>query len=232
MSVSQEQKIQFKNLAFTAIKNFEKRHLHAQYVATSAEAVSEILELIPEGSAVGAADSETLEQIGIFPALRKRGKNRLILPLLRKADGHLVKGHESVDRMMRKVLLSDIFVCGSNAITLDGKVVNIDGGGNRVAPMIFGPGKVIVVVGVNKIVKDVDSALNRIKQICAPVNAMRHGLQHHDAEFLDLPCSRTGICADCRQPQRICNFTSIIEGESHWSSGRMNIIIIGKSLGI
>jgi hypothetical protein len=230
--MSQEQKIHYKNLAAVAIKNFEKRHLNAQYVSTGPEAVSKILELIPKGAIVGAADSETLEQIGVFPALRQRGKNKIIRPLLRNADGHLVKGHESIDKMMRKVLLADVFICGTNAITLDGKVVNIDGGGNRVAPMIFGPEKVIVVVGANKIVKDVDAALGRIKQICAPMNAMRHGFQHHDVEFLDLPCARAGVCLDCRQPQRICNFTSIIEGESHWSSGRMNIIIIGESLGL
>ena len=133
---------------------------------------------------------------------------------------------------MRKVLSSDVFLSGTNAVTLDGKVVNIDGGGNRVAPMIFGPKKVIIVIGANKIVKNVDEAINRIKEFCAPINALRHSIQHHDTEFMDLPCVKTGVCADCRKPQRICNFTTIIEGESHRSSGRMNIIIIGEPLGI
>ena len=228
----QEQNILYKNLANIAIKNFAKRHLNAQYVPSKEEAIPKILELIPEGVTVGAADSETLFQIGIFPALEKRGKNEIIHPLMRQDDGYLVERKEKVDEMMRKALLADVFVSGTNAITLDGKVVNIDGGGNRVAPMIFGPRKVIIAAGANKIVKDVDEAIRRVKEICAPINALRHGMEHHDTEFLDLPCAKAGVCIDCRNRQRICNFTTIIEGESHWSAGRMNIIIIGEALGI
>ena len=230
--MSQEQKILFENLANIAIKNFGKRHIKAQYVSDKETVVPKILELIPEGAIVGSADSETLTQIGIFPAIQKRGKNVIINPFNRNDQGHLVQGPEETEDMMRKVLLTDVYICGTNAITLDGKLVNIDGGGNRVAPMIYGPKKVIVVVSANKIVKDVDEALRRIKEVCAPINALRHGFQHHDAEFLDLPCAKVGVCADCYRPQRMCNFTSIIEGESYRHSGRMDIIIIGEPLGI
>ena len=228
----QEQQVLFENLAKVAINNFSKRHINAHYLPTQEAAVPRILKLVPEGAIVGAAESMTLVQIGIFSALQQRGVNEVIYPFQRNEDGYLSVSKEQSYKMMRKVLLSDVFISGTNAITLDGKLVNIDGLGNRVAPMIFGPPKVIVVVGANKIVKDVDAALKRIKDICAPMNSLRHGLQHHDNEFLDLPCVRTGVCIDCRKTQRVCNFVSIIEGESHWNSGRMNILIIGEQLGI
>ena len=228
----QEQGILFEKLANIAIKNFSKRHIQAQYVVNKEAALPKILEMIPEGARVGAAESVTLHQMGIFQVLRQRGKNEVIYPFQRNEDGYLIVSREQADRMMRDVFFSDVFISGTNAITLDGQVVNIDGLGNRVAPMIFGPRKVIIVVSANKIVKDVDAALKRINEICAPMNSLRHGLQHHDAEFLDLPCVKTGICVDCRMPQRACNFISIIEGESHWNSGRMNILIIGENLGI
>jgi hypothetical protein len=174
----------------------------------------------------------TIGQIGIFSALQERGKNEVIYPFQRNEEGNLFVSRERSYQMMRDVLLSDVFICGTNAVTLDGKLVNLDGLGNRVAPMIFGPPKVIVVVGANKIVKDVDAALKRVKEYCAPMNSLRHGLQHHDIEFLELPCVKSGVCVDCRKSQRACNFISIIEGESHWNSGRMNIFIIGEHLGI
>jgi hypothetical protein len=227
-----EEQVFFKNLANTAINNFSKRHIKAQYFPSIEAVIPAILELIPEGAVVGAAESVTVGQIGIFPALHERGKNEVIYPFQRNEDGYLTVSPEQSYQMMRKVLLSDVFICGTNAVTLDGKLVSLDGLGNRLAPMIFGPSKVIVVVSANKIVKDVDAALKRIKEICAPMNMLRHGLQHHDAEFLELPCVKTGVCVDCRKPQRACNFISIIEGESHWNSGRMNIFIIGEKLGI
>jgi hypothetical protein len=230
--VFQEQRIHLAKLASTAVKNFTRRHLNAIYVPGKEEAVAKILEMIPEGATVGAADSETLVQIGIFNALQKRGNNEIVYPFFRDENGNVPGGRERTDELMRKALVTDIFLSGTNAITLDGKIVNIDGGGNRVAPMIFGPKKVIIVVGFNKITRNVDEAIRRIKEICAPINALRHVGQHHDTEFLELPCVKTGICADCYQTERICNFTAIIEGESHWRPGRINIIIIGESLGI
>ena len=228
----QEQQVLFENLANITINNFGKRHIKAHYLSSQEAAISRILKLVPEGAIVGAAESMTLVQIGIFSALQQRGVNEVIYPFQRNKDGYLSVSKDQSYKMMRKVLLSDVFICGTNAITLDGKLVNIDGLGNRVAPMIFGPPKVIVVVGANKLVKDIDAALKRIKEICAPMNSLRHGLQHHDSEFLDLPCVKTGVCIDCRKTQRVCNFVSIIEGESHWNSGRMNILIIGEQLGI
>ena len=128
--------------------------------------------------------------------------------------------------------MSDVFVIGTNAVTLDGKLVNIDGTGNRVAAMIFGPKKVIIVVGANKIVKDVGEAINRVREYCAPRNVIRHGTKHHRTEFMDLPCAKTGVCVDCNHPWRICLYTTIIEGAIEWNRGRMNVILVGEELGL
>ena len=98
--------------------------------------------------------------------------------------------------------------------------------------MIFGPDKVIVVAGVNKIVKDVNEALERIHNVAAPMNAKRHYLKHHRPEFGDLPCVRTGRCVDCNHGWRICRYTVIIEGAMIREKGRINVVLIGEELGI
>ena len=133
---------------------------------------------------------------------------------------------------MKESFFADVFVTGTNAITLDGKLVNIDGYGNRVAAMIYGPAKVILVIGTNKIVKNVDEALERIHQYAAPINAKRHYLKHHDQNFIDLPCIKTGGCVDCRHEWRICNYTTIIEGAVSRHQGRINVVLVGEELGI
>jgi hypothetical protein len=127
---------------------------------------------------------------------------------------------ESFERR-RRGLLADVMIASSNAVTLDGKLVNLDGSSNRVAGMAFGPKKVILVVGMNKVVSDVDAAMARVKHYAAPVNAVRLGL--------DTPCVKTGLCADCRSPQRICNTWSIIEGQT--IQGRIHVKLVGEPLG-
>jgi hypothetical protein len=104
--------------------------------------------------------------------------------------------------------------------------------GNRVAATIFGPEKVVVVVGANKIVKSVDEALERINNYAAPMNAKRHALKHGRDDFADLPCARTGICVDCNHPWRMCRYTVIIEGSMLREKGRINIVLVGEELGI
>ena len=188
--------------------------------------------MIPEGVIVGTADSTTLIQMGVFSALRKRGKNDIINPFVRDAKGRLLVDGEERQELMRKALLSDVFVIGTNAVTLDGKLVNTDGNGNRVAAMIFGPKKVIVVAGANKIVKDADAALKRVREYCAPRNVIRHGTKHRRAEFLDIPCAKTGVCVDCRHPMRICRYTTIIEGAMPQNRERMTLILVGEALGM
>jgi len=115
---------------------------------------------------------------------------------------------------------------------LDGKLVNTDAGGNRVAAMVFGPKKVIIVVGANKIVKDVEEALRRIREVAAPQNVIRIATKHHSAEHLELPCAASGICSDCNHPRRICRYTTIIEGVSSEHRGRIHVLLVGERLGI
>ena len=98
--------------------------------------------------------------------------------------------------------------------------------------MIFGPRKVILVIGANKIVKDVDEALERIHQVAAPMNAKRHALKHHSPDFGDLPCARTGRCIDCNHDWRICRYTVIIEGTMIEEKGKINVVLVGEELGI
>ena len=112
-------------------------------------------------------------------------------------------------------------ITSTNAITLDGKLVNLDGLGNRVASMIFGPKKVILVVGMNKVVSDEESAMARIKNYSAPVNATRMNIK--------TPCVETGICTDCKSPERICNMWTIIEGQR--LKGRLHVKLIGENIG-
>ncbi len=135
-------------------------------------------------------------------------------------------------QMQREAFLSDIFLSGANAVTLDGKIVNVDYLGNRTAATLFGPKKVIIVAGVNKIVANVDEAMDRIRRIAAPTNARRHYQEHHYQEWSDLPCVITGQCVDCRHDSRICSFTVIIESTGARDKGRINLVLIGEELGV
>jgi hypothetical protein len=220
--------------ARTAVTNLQKRHINAQYIPTQAEALAAVLEMIPEGATVVRGDSITVDQVGIIPALKKHNRNKVIDPFERDADGSTVaETREEWERMQKEAFLADVFLTGTNAVTLDGKLVNTDAGGNRVAPMIFGPNKVILVIGANKIVKDVDEAIERIRQVAAPMNAKRHSLKHPDhPEIGELPCVITGRCVDCRHDWRICNYTTIIEGALTEDKGRINVVLVGEELGI
>jgi len=232
LNIQAEERSYYEKLANRAIKNFARKGINACFAPDSRQACAMVMEMIPEGAVVGTADSMTLLQVGVISALNQRGKNEILNPFVRDDQGKLVVDGEPRQELMRRVFLSDVYVIGTNAVTLDGKLVNIDAHGNRVAAMIFGPRKVVVVVGANKIVKNVDEAISRIKEVCAPLNATRHGLKHYRTEFLDLPCAKTGSCADCSHPWRICRFTTIIEGVNPSRKDYLNVIIVGERLGI
>ena len=232
LSVQEEQSAIYEKVAKKAVENINKRGNNAFFVLNKEDAVTVVMDMIPAGVTIGTADSATLLQIGVFSALRKRGRNDIINPFLRDEKGHLLVDGEKRQGLMRRALLSDVFVISTNAVTLDGKIVNVDGNGNRVAAMIFGPKKVIIVAGANKIVKDVDAAIKRVREYCAPRNVIRHATKHHRTEFRDLPCAKTGVCLDCRHPWRICQYTTIIEGAMELNRGRINVILVGEELGL
>lgn len=212
-------------MARKAIANLEKNNMPAWFVSSREEALNKVISLIPEGSSIGLGDSVTMEETGILDFLRresKKGKYRLFD---RRRHGMTLEDVEDDGLNKYRALTADIFLTGTNAVTLDGKLVNIDGAGTRVAPLIFGPKKVIVVVGINKLVRDTEEGIRRIKEVAAPINAKRHG---HE----DLPCVVTGKCNDCSSPHRICSYTVIVDKAGPMYKGRINVVIVGEELGI
>ena len=166
------------------------------YVETAREAAQSVLNMIPPEAKVGMGGSTSLMQLGIIEELLKRGQLTRSRP--------------------------DIYLTSSNAITLDGKLVNTDMTGNRVTGMIFGPRQVIVVAGMNKIVKDVPAALERIKTVIAPGIARNAGLK--------TPCAAEGKCTDCKSPFRVCTVTTIIEAKPRVT--QISIILVGEDMGL
>ena len=166
---------------------------------------------------VGLGGSVTLREIGVPHALKERG--------FKVADHWIARAKKAsaneILELRRQQLNSDVFITSTNALTENGELVNIDGAGQRVAAMIFGPKKVVIVAGANKIVKDLEEGFYRARNIAAPINAKR----------LDrsTPCAVTGICSDCDSGDRICNVTTII----HRKPGITNatVIIVGEELG-
>ena len=178
------------------------------------------MDLIPRHSTVGVANSVTVRQIGLLESLKQRG-DTLVDPISLIYDLEAEFNENEVLRLMRKSLDTDVFVSGTNAITRDGKLVNIDGTGNRVAGIIWARGKVLVFVSRNKIANDVDQAIQRIKMI-VPILAVRRQLT--------LPCAKAGKCIDCYVPQRACNITMILDkcpGKTD-----LTVILVDEDLGL
>jgi L-lactate utilization protein LutB len=202
-------------LGAKAVEALTKNNFKASYVKTRKEAVEAALALIPKDASVGMGGSWTTQR-------------ELSLDSILEDRGNTVYNHgkpgltpEQVLDIRHKQLACDVFLVSTNAVTLDGKLVNVDGAGNRVAAMIFGPKKVVVIAGVNKIVRDVAEAERRIELYAAPINNKRLGRPN--------PCTQTGICMDCQGPTRICNVTTIIRKRMPLTD--MHIIIVGEELG-
>jgi hypothetical protein len=202
------------------MKNLLANNFEAKLVKNSDAAVKIVLGSISKDSIVGIGDSATVRQIGIIEELGKKGI-RVLNPFSRE----LTSSHAKTmirDDISRQIFSCNVYISGTNAITRDGKLVNIDAVGNRVASMIFGPRKVLIVVGRNKIVKDVDEALYRIKNLIAPFHARTKGYA--------TPCTLTGKCSDCSAPKRICSVTSIIE-KRPWRT-EISVILVDEDLGL
>ena len=202
--------------ALKVIENLKKRNMDGIYCETSSLAVASITKMIPQGALVGLGGSESIIESGLVDGLRK-----LDIRLLDRYKEGVTK--EEVNKMRREGLLSDIFITSSNAVTVDGKLVNIDGTGNRVAAMIYGPSKVIFLVGMNKVVRTLEDAISRIKNHTAPLNAVRVGVE--------TPCYHLGYCNDphCHPPNRICSQIVIIE--ANMIPGRIMVVLVGEELG-
>jgi L-lactate utilization protein LutB len=196
------------------INNLNKGNMEGYYVEDEEELMEKLKEFIPENSIVGVGDSMTLFETGVIDFLRK-GK----FVFLDKYKENLTK--EEKRDIYLKNFSADTFISSTNAITEKGELYNIDGNGTRVAPMIYGPKQVIIVAGINKIVKDIEEAERRVRSYAAPIDAKRLNK--------DTPCTKIGYCVDCSSPNRICNDFVVIKGQ--FIKGRIKIIIVGKQLG-
>ena len=197
------------------VKSLVKRGFGAHYAKTAEEAKEIVLSMIPEGATVIFNGSQTLEQIGVKPYIRDSGKYDLLDPYEPGIDPA-----EGLARR-RKGMSAQVMISSTNAITEDGVLVNVDGMGNRVAGMIFGPEKVILAIGMNKVEKDVHAAWRRMRDIAAPMNNKRLELNN--------PCTETGFCQDCKSPSRICNYFTVIE--RCFIKERIQVVLIGRNLG-
>lgn len=213
--MDQNQIVWNEKVAARIIKNLEKRRMAGSYAATAAQAKEEIIAMIPPGATVFRCGSMTAVGIGLWEAIADLPEVKLIDPYRPE-----LSPEEGLE-LRRQGMTADVMLAGSNAITLDGQLVNLDGMGNRVAAMAFGPKKVILVVGMNKVAPDLESAVARVKHYAAPVNNIRYGLKN--------PCVETGLCSDCKTPQRICNMWSTIEG--HMIKDRIHVKLVGENLG-
>lgn len=195
------------------VQALNSRNMEAFYVETKEDALKKALDLIPEESLIGWGGSMSIGEIGLTDAL-KSGNYRIL-------DRDVAKTPEERERITREMFFCDYFLTSCNAVSEDGILVNIDGNGNRVAAIVFGPSHVIMVVGMNKVVKTEADALSRARNEAAPINAQRFGLQ--------TPCSTTGSCADCKSMDTICCQFLTTRFSKH--KGRIKVILVNEDLG-
>lgn len=203
----------YENAAETIIKNLKRRRMEGYYCETKEEAVKKALELMPEGSSIGWGGSMSLAEAGLMDAIRN-GDYDII-------DRDIVKNEEERKAMLAKLVNCNFFLMSTNAITLDGELVNVDGRANRVSFLCYGPDNVIILAGMNKVVSDVESGIKRVHDIASPANTVRLNKK--------TPCSVTGRCADCFSDDCICAQTVITR--MSLVPNRIKVILVGEELG-
>lgn len=196
------------------IDNLRKHNMDGFFVKDEAELKELLTELIPVNSTVGVGDSMTLFETGVIDFLREG--NFTFLDKYREGITS-----EEKKQIYIQNFSADTFLCSTNALTENGELYNIDGNGSRVAPMIYGPKQVILVAGINKIVKNLEEAEKRVRNYAAPMDAKRLNK--------NTPCTTTGYCMDCKSSDRICNDFTIITRQ--FIKDRIKVIIVGKELG-
>lgn len=195
------------------IDNFKLRNIEVQFFDYQLEAKERMMSLIPESATVGIGHSATLGAMGIVEALSLRGNVVY--------DKSRANSREEIKDLKRKALLTDWYISSSNAISIEGHIVNIDHSGNRVAALTYGPENVIIIVGVNKLAANLEEAIARAKNTASPLNAKRAGFNP--------PCVQLRHCIDCKSDQRVCHVLSIIQGQHEKS--RMKLFIVNEELG-
>ena len=195
------------------VKNLKSRHFDAYYCESKDAALVKALELIPEGASVAWGGAASAQEIGLMDAV-KSGNYR-----------HIDRYSGTEEQRLQATkdgMFADVFLCGANALSLDGQMVNIDGTGNRLAAICYGPGMVLVVAGMNKVEDTLEAAINRARTVAAPINKQRF-------PATQTPCMVTGICADCKAEGAVCN--QILITRHCRPVGRIKFIIVGEDLG-
>lgn len=203
----------YERQADTIIQNMAKRRFVGRYCQTADMARGEILSMIPSGASVSFSGSQTLQDMKVLDALRRRSDINFL-------DRDACRTQEERDDLFRRTFFCDYYLMSSNAITLNGELVNIDGNGNRVAALTFGPKNIIIAAGMNKIAADLQDAIHRVRNFAAPPNCMRLNI--------NTPCASSGKCHDCYK-ESICNTIAVTRRSSVLN--RIQIILIGESLG-
>jgi L-lactate utilization protein LutB len=197
-------------LAQKVIKGLASRNMTGYYAASAEEAKKIALDLIPEGSSISMGGGMSVHEIGLVEALKEGNYNFIDRDKAEDKRAAMLAAYDA-----------DFFLSGCNAMTEDGVLVNIDGNANRVSAIAQGPKKVIFIVGMNKVCDDVDGAMKRARNVAAPINSQRFGL--------DTPCCKTGSCMNCKSPDTICCQFLITRFSRH--EGRIHVILVNDSLG-
>lgn len=196
------------------VKNLKSRHFDAYYCENRQEALKKALELIPAGASISWGGTESCKEIGLLDAIRN-GQYKLL-------DRNVCTTMEDRERVMREAFFADVYLSSANGLSLDGQLVNIDGTGNRVAAVIYGPKTVLIVAGMNKVEDTLEAAINRARTVAAPMNNQRFSN--------DNPCSVTGTCGNCKHETCICNH--IVVTRHGRPNGRIKFILVGEDLGM
>ncbi len=204
----------YETAAATIIKNLSKRRMEGYYCATKEEAFHKALSFLKPGASACSGGSMTLQEIGLMDALRTRSD----ITFLDRESG---TNPEETKAIQRQAFSCDCFYMSTNAITMDGELVNVDGSGNRVSALIYGPDQVIIVAGMNKVTKDVHDAIKRVRGIASSPNCIRLNKQ--------TPCAATGVCGNCLGDNCICSQTVITRRSG--IVGRIKVILVGEELG-
>ena len=200
-------------LANRVVKNLESRNMEAYFVKTKEEALKKALELIPKGSSISWGGTASAKEIGLLDAVHE-GNYEVY-------DREEAQTPELKNEIAHKALDCDFFIGSTNALAENGVMVNIDGNANRVAAFAFGPKNVLLIVGMNKVVKSEEDAMSRARNEAAPINAQRFGL--------DTPCSKNGMCYDCKSPDCIC--CQILITRYSRVAKRIKVILVDENLG-
>ena len=204
----------WEKLSKKCIQNLKKHGFDAHYVSGEEEARDLILEKISDYQTFGFGGSDTTRGLGLPEALQTMGKT---------VYDHWQKGLSKEDDLEIRLNQGrcDCFLCSANAVAATGEIVNVDGIGNRTNAMCFGPKKVIVVAGMNKVTQDLDSAVRRVREVAAPMRAKSLGME--------TPCAETGLCSDCNAPQRICRITTILHRRPMLTD--LSVVLVNRALG-